>query len=78
MIGVEKYNSLDINKKAELLWEHGQYFDERVDYGKFNYKYYYVYNCKLPGVYKAGEFVVELKYDIKGNRIDGIEAMNTV
>jgi len=75
MKGIEKYNSLEINKKADLLWEHGLYFDERVDYGKFSYKYYYFNNCDVLGLKKVEEFVVELRYNIKGNRIDNIEAM---
>lgn len=75
MTSIEHYNSLEINKKAELLWEYGQYFDERIEYGKFQYKYYYVCNCNVPEVNKAGEFVVELKYNIKKNCIEAIEAM---
>jgi len=64
---------LEINKKADLLWEHGLYFDERVDYRKFSYKYYYFNNCNVLGVKNVEEFVVELKYNIKKNCIEAMK-----
>lgn len=64
MISIEKYNRMEISKKADILWNAGKYFDERIDYRKYQYKYYYM-----------SDFIVEVRYNFKENRIDNIEAM---
>lgn len=59
-----EFNTLSLQKRANLLQVKGKYFDERVKYGKCIWKYYMLF-----------DFIVEAEYSLDRSKIRSITTL---
>ncbi|MCG3165654.1 MAG: hypothetical protein POELPBGB_01422 [Bacteroidia bacterium] len=62
-----EFNMLSLQRRASLIQTKGKYVEERVEYGKCIWKYYLLY-----------DFVVEVEYNLSGNRLRDMRAFEPV
>ena len=60
-----EYSKLNLNDRADTLWDKGIFVDERIEYGK----------AKVL-IYSLFHFYVEVFYDINQNKITDIKPLN--
>jgi hypothetical protein len=64
IITSEDFNTLTLDEKANIVWKHGVFLNEAVEYGKFRISLYELFN-----------FFVGIYYDVHKNDIQKIEIL---
>lgn len=64
MITAQDFNTLPVEEKANVVWKHGTFLNEVIEYGKFRVNIYELFN-----------FFVGIFYDVHTNSIEKIEIL---